>query len=87
MPMSEKEVDALAAEVGEVDLSDPQVQTWVQIQVADQERRLKELRAAFALAKLMRDDDRMKTLAADVGQTKKLLAVLKGWILVAHPDK
>ena len=78
MAMIESEVEALAKAVGDVDWSDPQVEAWRVANLAQQRINEKQFRAAFTIAKMMRQDERMKEMANAVEETRKLIAILEG---------
>lgn len=77
MAMTEDEVKSLQETVGDVDWSDPQVEAWRVANLAQQRVNEKQFRAAFAIAKMMRQDERMKEMATAVEETRKTIAILE----------
>lgn len=80
MPTPEDKIESLAAEVGEIDLADPDVQEWVKTVLQNERRSAKQLQAAFRLQRLLRDDAKMEAIAADLRRTRLAIDALGGLV-------
>lgn len=77
MSMTEKEVEELAAEVGEVDWTDPFYVDWLQSNLESAQDSEKQLKAACRFHKLMRDDGQMDTALRDLRRTRQAIETLE----------
>lgn len=77
MAMTEKEVEKLTTEVGEVDWTDPFYADWLRTNLVSAETDEKRLRAAWRFHKLMRDDERMQVALQELRRTRQTIETLK----------
>ena len=77
MPLTEKEVEELAAEVGEVDWGDPFYAGWLRenLQIAQNEER--KLKAAWRFHKILRNDERMEVALGELRRTRQTIETLE----------
>jgi len=78
MPMTEKEIETLAGEVGEVDWSDPFYVDWLRTNLATVQQDEKRLKAAWRFHKILRADDQMEAALRDLRRTRQAIKTIEG---------
>ena len=69
--LTESEASRLNEKVGEIDFSDPVTQQWILESIANNSIEEKRLKAAYRFRQLMREDDKMKLIAADLDMVRR----------------
>jgi len=77
MPMTEKEIEELMAEVGEVDWTDPIVIQWLEGQLENARIQEKQLQGAATIHKMLRRDAELEQAMGQLRDTRKMIAMME----------
>lgn len=80
MALTEAQIQAMNEEVGEVDLADSEVQSWVELQIKMNETSLKQLQAQYRFYRFMGKQAEMEQARDNVVGTKLGLDEFRRWL-------